>query len=182
MNKSFLHIQIILIFLLITFIYGTGKAQTTVMTKNYASCTEDTNMIIGETTLEQLNRNVEFWSEYLGNYASYTVNQEKLEEISTLLKGRIIHVVVVLGTWCGDTKEQLPIFQKVLDNLPSNNMTAEYIGVNRDNLAGETDISSLGIIFVPTFILYEKDKELGRIVEIPKGTMEEHIREIISNK
>jgi hypothetical protein len=49
-------------------------------------------------------------------------------------------------------------------------------------LAGETDISSLGIIFVPTFIFYEKNQEIGRIVEIPEETMEEHIYKIVSNK
>ncbi|MDR0604031.1 MAG: thioredoxin family protein [Bacteroidales bacterium] len=152
------------------------------MTNNHTTCTEDTNMITGKTNLEQLSQNVEFWSEYLIHYASYNLDKEKVENISTRLDNRIIHIVAVLGTWCGDTKEQLPVLQKILDNLSDNNISIEYIGVNRDKLAGETDISSLGIIFVPTFIFYEDNKELGRIVEIPEGTMEEHIYEVINNK
>jgi thiol-disulfide isomerase/thioredoxin len=182
MHKSLLYIQIIFISFLITSIHRTGKAQTTVMTNNHTTCTEDTNMITGKTNLEKLSQHTEFWSEYLIHYASYNIDKEKVAEISAGLNSREIHIVAVLGTWCGDTKEQLPVLQKILDNLSDNNISIDYIGVNRDKLAGETDISSLGIIFVPTFIIYENNKELGRIVEVPEGTMEEHIYKVINNK
>jgi thiol-disulfide isomerase/thioredoxin len=165
-----------------TSIHGRGKAQTTIVTNNYTTCAEDMNMIIGKTTLEQLSQHTEFWSEYLIHYAACDVDKEMEEKISLQLEGRMIHIVVVLGTWCGDTKEQLPVLQKVLDNLPNSNISIEYIGVNRDKLAGDVDISSLGIVFVPTFIFYENKQELGRIVEIPEGTMEEHIYKMINSK
>jgi thiol-disulfide isomerase/thioredoxin len=152
------------------------------MTDKHTDCTEDTNMITGKTTLEELRQNEEFWGEYVNHYTSCTIDKEKIGEISDLLKDRAIHIIVVLGTWCGDSKEQIPVLRKVLDNLQNVDVSIEYIGVNRDKLAGETDISSLGIIFVPTFIFYEKNTELGRIVEIPEGTMEEHIYKIVSNK
>jgi thiol-disulfide isomerase/thioredoxin len=171
-----------LISLLLMFICTKGEAQDTITATNHASCTEDKNMITGKTTLEQLSQNEEFWSEYLTNYASCIIEKEKIEEISILLKDRVINIVVVLGTWCGDTKEQFPVLQKILDNLQGSHISIEYIGVNRDKLAGETDISSLGIMFVPTFIFYESNRELGRIVEIPEGTMSENIHKIIRNK
>ncbi len=157
-----------------------GKAQNG--TTDHKSCTEDKNMIIGETTLDQLSQNTEFWSEYLNNYASYAVDGKKLDEIANVLGSRAINIVAVIGTWCGDTKEQFPVLQKILDNLQDNNISIKYIGLDRDKLAGETDISSLGIIFVPTFIFYEGTQELGRIVEIPEETMEDNILKIVSSK
>jgi thiol-disulfide isomerase/thioredoxin len=164
------------------FIFSKGEAQTMDTITKHASCTEDKNMITGKTTLEQLSQNVAFWSEYLTNYASCVVDKGKVEEISVILKDRTINIVAVLGTWCGDTKEQFPVLRKILDDLQDSNISIEYIGVDRDKLAGETDISSLGIMFVPTFIFYEGSQELGRIIEIPEGTMEENMYKIISNK
>jgi thiol-disulfide isomerase/thioredoxin len=180
MNRLISYKQILLISILLVSIYGVGKAQTT--PNDNASCTEDKNMIIGKTTLDQLSQNTEFWAKYLTYYASYSMDKKKLDEISNLLRNRNIHIIAVIGTWCGDTKEQFPVLQKILDHLQLNNISIEYIGVNRDKLAGETDISLFGIIFVPTFIFYEDNQELGRIVETPEETMENHILKIISKQ
>jgi hypothetical protein len=122
---------------------------------------------------------------------------------------RCIYIIAVIGTWCGDTKEQFPVFQKILDRLQDiqkkldrleySCIDISYLGVNRDKLAGETDISYLDVEFVPTFIFYDYDelieltegyssvihnsyRQLGRIVETPEGTMEEHILKILSKK
>ena len=178
MNRLILYRQILLISLLVS--YGVGKAQSE--TTSYETCTEDKNMIIGKTNLEQLTQNVEFWSEYLAHYASYSLDEKKLDEISNILVDRNIRIFSVIGTWCGDTKEQFPVFQKILDHLQLKNITIEYIGVNRDKLAGETDISALNILFVPTFIFYENFQEFGRIIETPEETMEEDILRIITKK
>ena len=178
MNKHVLYTQIVLIFFLMTSVCSIGKAQVA----THTVCTEDKNMIIGETTLSQIEGNTEFWSEYLTNYASYTVDGKKLDEISNVLGNRKINIIAVIGTWCGDTKEQFPVLQKIFNNLNNSNISIRYIGVNRDKLAGETDVSSLEILFIPTFIFYENAQELGRIVETPEGTMEEHIIKIVNKE
>jgi len=182
--------QIILNFIFITMIFGAGKAQTTDAEHLHDSCTEEKNMIIGKTTLDELKQNTEFWSEYLANYASYSADEKIIDEIDAVLKDKYLglYVVAVIGTWCGDTKEQFPVFQKIIDNLQFNNINIEYIGVNRDKLAGEENISYLDIEFVPTFIFYELEnvlenyQKIGRIVETPEDTMEKHILRIISKK
>jgi thiol-disulfide isomerase/thioredoxin len=148
----------------------------------HPSCTEDKNMIIGKTTLTGLEQNQEFWSEYLMHYGQYEVEHHVIEQILQFLPGRNITITVVLGTWCSDSKEQFPVFEKVIDQLPPDIISVNIIGVDRDKLAGNLDISSLEIEFVPTFIFYENGQELGRIVEIPSETMEKDILHILSNK
>ena len=69
-----------------------------------------------------------------------------------------------------------------MEQLPANAVSLEIIGTDRDKLAGDTDISSLNIEFVPTFIFYESDTELGRIVETPSETMEKDILQILNKK
>jgi thiol-disulfide isomerase/thioredoxin len=177
--------HIIIIFVFITSVFSAGMAQTADTAHN------NKNMVIGETTLEKLSQNTEFWNEYRKNYDNYSIDEKKIEKISNILdstKYESIIITAVIGTWCGDTKEQFPIFQKILDFLRFDNIRIKYIGVNRDKLAEGTSVSSLGIEFVPTFIFYRIEniignyQEIGRIVEIPEGTMEEHILKILSGK
>jgi len=186
MNRLILPVRIMSVFCFIASICGISMAQTTPLT----SCSEDKNMIIGVITLDSLEQNTAFWSEYLANYAAYSIDEKKVEEISNVLNNnnsRRIYIIAVIGTWCGDTKEQFPVLEKILDRLQHNDISHNsiriiYVGVDRDKLAGKTDISSWNIEFVPTFIFYENSQELGRIIETPEGTMEEHILKILSKK
>lgn len=190
-----------ILFVVINAFFMQAKAQIITEEKaQHPVCTEDKNMIIGKTTLAGLEQNQEFWVEYLLHYGQYESDKEIVGQIAKLL-GRItvevkrsndviyeesilhirdLSVTVVLGTWCGDSKEQFPVFEKIMEQLHSDVFPIEIIGVDRDKLAGDLDISSLNIEFVPTFIFYENGEELGRIVEIPSETMEKDILNILS--
>jgi thiol-disulfide isomerase/thioredoxin len=176
--------QIILVFIFISSVFGTGMAQTVDTVNNE-------NMVIGEITLKELSQNTEFWQEYRKNYDNYSLDEKKLAEMTYMLnnyKYRDIYIIAVIGTWCGDTKEQFPVFQKIIDHLRFGNINIEYIGVNRDKMAENTSFSLLDVEFVPTFIFYRIEsitgnyQEIGRIIETPEGTMEDHILKILSGK
>ena len=142
------------------------------------ACTE--KIITGETNLEQLEQIPEFWMEYLSYYADYVIDREKLRAIGEELNSKSIKIIAIIGTWCGDTKEQMPVLQKILDNLPEESRwTIEYVGVDRDKTVDGLDIASLGVNFIPAFIFYENDQEIGRIIETPSSTMENDIIRIL---
>ena len=143
-------------------------------------CSE--KIIRGKTNLEQLEQIPDFWIEYLNHYANYAIDREKLTEIAQELNNKSIKIVVVIGSWCGDSKEQLPVFQKIFDNLLQNKPDIEYIGVDRDKIAQDLDISSLNVNFIPVFIFYENDQEIGRITETPSSTMEDDIIRILKKE
>ena len=164
--------------------------------KTYAQDTCSEKMIVGETNLKELQQIPEFWAEYRKNYDSYSIDEKIVEEISNLLdstKYEKIIITAVIGTWCGDTKEQFPVFQKIFDRLQHQKIRIEYVGVDRGKLAGKATISPSDAEFVPTFVFSAIDRStseakipflrhLGRIVETPEGTMEEHILKILSGK
>jgi hypothetical protein len=54
------------------------------------------------------------------------------------------------------------------------------IEVNRDKKAVAGAIDHLNIERVPTFIIFEADKELGRIVEHPEDTLEKDLLELLA--
>jgi hypothetical protein len=77
-------------------------------------------------------------------------------------------VTVFLGTWCGDSRLQVPRLWKALDAaggaVP---FKVRYIGVDRDKKKPAADITAADIHFVPTLIVTRDGHELGRIVEEP---------------
>ncbi len=87
---------------------------------------------------------------------------------------------IVMGTWCSDSREQVPRFFKVMDEAGFPPDHVKIICVNRERKDYSGAVDSLNIELVPTFIFYNEGKELGRIVETPKQRIEEDIYEILT--
>lgn len=86
---------------------------------------------------------------------------------------------IVMGTWCSDSKREVPRFYKVLNDAGYNDKRVKVIAVNEKKEAVLVDISKMNIEKVPTFIIYKDDKEIGRIVETPKKSLESDLWKII---
>ena len=84
-----------------------------------------------------------------------------------------------MGTWCSDSRENVPSFFKLIDYLNIKDKNIDLIGldVNKENPNG--DEITYEIINVPTFIFYKKDKEINRIVEITLESFEKDILKIL---
>ena len=77
----------------------------------------------------------------------------------------------------------VPNIFKVLDNLQFKEKNVEIIAVDGAKKAENGIIDGLNIQRVPTFIVYDKKgKELGRIVEHPKTTLEGDLLAIYQKK
>ena len=96
---------------------------------------------------------------------------------STYLKQ--ISIKIFMGTWCHDSKREVPRLYKVLDELYYDYENFEIIGLNKDKKGYFQDYTTFGIANTPTFIFYRGDIEIGRIVEKPEGTLESHIQNIL---
>lgn len=118
------------------------------------------------------------------NYNEYSPKQEVTEAIQTKLNQYTI--TLFMGTWCGDSKREVPRFYKILEALdfPLNRLNTVAVHNKREaykqSPGGEHE--GLNIHRVPTFIFYKDGKEINRIVESPKNTLEEDILQILSNK
>ena len=112
------------------------------------------------------------------NYEDYSLNEDVIEQLKPLLKK--VTIKAFMGTWCGDSKEQTPVFYKVLDNADFNYSNLELITVNRSKTTPDNLQEGFNIIRVPTFIFYKEGKEIGRFVEYPRESVEEDILKIVS--
>jgi len=88
-----------------------------------------------------------------------------------------------MGTWCPDSRKEVPRFYKILDSLKFPESQLKLITVNRmkKGIAQETD--GLNIQRVPTFIFYKDGKEVGRIIEHPSfDRLEDDVQKIVFEK
>jgi thiol-disulfide isomerase/thioredoxin len=136
-------------------------------------------MLIGYTTLDAFNDTSFSWW-WNSAYNMYEADSAIAEEIKVKLED--VDIKIVMGTWCSDSRREVPHFYKLLDeiNYPKEKVT--LINVNRDKHGLENEVEGLDINFVPTIFFYKNDKELGRIVEMPYNTLEEDVLEILSGK
>lgn len=118
-----------------------------------------------------------FASWFNTEYNDYSVDSSTLDLISTNTDS--LFIKIILGTWCGDSREQVPRFLKILDYLrfPTDNLL--LIFVDRKKLAGDFDIEDLDIKLVPTIIIYKNQTEIGRIIETPKISLEEDLVDVL---
>jgi thiol-disulfide isomerase/thioredoxin len=133
-------------------------------------------ILIGECNREGLISG-EFGQLY---HEYYPIYHPKKDVISRLKKHREgLSILIILGTWCSDSKEQVPKFLKVLDKIKFDGADLRMIAVDRDKQGGDADVSRYDVLRVPTFIFLRNGREIGRIIETPVRTLEEDMLAIV---
>jgi thiol-disulfide isomerase/thioredoxin len=137
----------------------------------------NSEILYGYTTLDAFQKEpFSLW--YTSEYAQYEPDEAVIGKIKEhgLKK---IKIVLVMGTWCGDSKREVPRFMKILESMGYKLSDIEIINIDRSRKAEGTSLERYGVGKIPTFIFYKKDAELGRIIETPKQSIEKDILEII---
>lgn len=111
-------------------------------------------------------------------YSRYQQSTEILQQESKKLSQ--IRITIVMGSWCGDSKEQVPRFYKILDHIGFEQDRVVLISVDRNKNGHDVPVESYKIERVPTFIFYKGDKEVGRIIETPTKTLEDDFLKILN--
>lgn len=113
-------------------------------------------------------------------YNDYKPDTKTLDLIRKQMKDS--RVILVMGTWCSDSKREVPRFYKILDYLNIKSKKMKVICVDREKNAGKMPIADLKTQYVPTFIIYNNKKEIGRIIESPAETLEKDLLKMFTAK
>ncbi len=117
-------------------------------------------------------------------YNSYTSNKDVTKKLSKALKG--YEITLFMGTWCGDSKREVPRFYKVLEdsNFPMKKLTSIAVSrkANMYKQSSGHEERGLNIHRVPIFIFYKNGVEVNRIIESPIVSLEEDILQITRAK
>lgn len=120
-------------------------------------------VIVGETTRAA----IEAAPEWASAEAESQPDPAASTALATVPPGA--EVTIFLGTWCGDSRRELPRFWKALDIAGSRGadppFAIHYIGVDRQKKEPSAPVTNNDIRYVPTFIVHREGREVGRIVE-----------------
>jgi len=111
-------------------------------------------------------------------YDTVRIGEDYVDMIARADSG--IDVLVFFGTWCPDSRREVPRFLKVADMA---HMPADHIklyGLDRSKKSDDGLTEQYGIERVPTFIFLKGSEEIGRITEIPATTIEGDMLSILA--
>jgi len=118
---------------------------------------------------------------FSSQYQEYEPDDEFIKKSTKKLKDYTI--LVFMGTWCGDSRREVPRFYKILEaaNFPVKQLTTIAVSRAADlyKQSPQHEEKGLNIHRVPTFIFYKKGKEVNRIVEHPVRSLEEDVFNIL---
>ncbi len=132
-------------------------------------------MLYGKTSPQQLYFDYPQWKD---NEVNYQPDKQIIENFKAV-KGKY-KVVIFFGTWCGDSKREVPHFYKIMkEAVLSDKLNVDLWAVDRKKQLQNNLPQSNNIEYVPTFIFYKNGKEIGRIIESPKSTLEQDMLQIL---
>jgi thiol-disulfide isomerase/thioredoxin len=111
------------------------------------------------------------------NVGLYVPDKDILGRISD--RTAKLEIKIFSANWCPDCKIQVPSFFSVILGLDSDDFGLEIIEVNRNKMDEQGFVKTMKVFAIPTFIFFRNGEELGRIIERPKGKMEEDILRIL---
>ena len=132
--------------------------------------------LVGEVSESSLFSAVPVWR---GLTESYEPAPAAVAALKT--ETRPVTMTVVLGTWCGDSKEFVPRVLKSVREAANPKIAVRLVALDNDFLHPQDVIGGRRIINVPTIVVESDGRELGRITETPAGaTAEEDLAAILA--
>jgi tetratricopeptide (TPR) repeat protein len=119
------------------------------------------------------------------NYQSYNPDSTTISKLSAIDK-KSYSIRIFLGTWCGDSRREVPAFLKILDQISFPAEKVSMIGVGAsDSLYKQSpshEEKGEGIFRVPVFIILKNGREINRINEYPGLSLEKDLELLLGGK
>jgi tetratricopeptide (TPR) repeat protein len=138
------------------------------------------NILVGHAPIGVLQK-PDYRSWYDKAYQNYVVDSAALPYLKKELKNTTVDIF--LGSWCGDSKREVPHMLKIFDYLGYDTGNVSLIFVDNSTKrykqsSGHEEVGK-NIHHVPTFIIYKEKKEIGRIIESPIVSLEVDLQQIL---
>ena len=146
--------------------------------------TNEPAIIYGPCTIEQL-KSEPYGSWYTSAFEQYTPDSTIVNQLKRELSGEW-SIRIFFGSWCGDSKRELPRFIKLLTaiSFPMERVTIIGVGTG-DSLYKQSpghEEAGQGVFRVPVFIVNNNGKEINRINEYPVHSLEKDLLGIFSKE
>jgi hypothetical protein len=163
---------------------GAGKIEKSASAKDPQpkdlDFSEQSTLLLGIITSGQMAREP-YSTWYIKGFDDYVINSSAINQLQEINKDGV-SIKVILGTWCPDSRREVPRFMRILNiwQFPVTSLT--MYGVDKEKQCQVGDFDKLKIERVPTFILYKNNIEVGRIIENPVTSLEQDMVNILTKK
>ncbi|AQS38211.1 thiol-disulfide isomerase-like thioredoxin [Shewanella psychrophila] len=142
-----------------------------------ATCSEEKQEVI-LTGLVEAQTLVTELDDFAEGYKEYQVNTAAITPFKSLKEPT--EIIVIIGTWCPDCHRETPRFIRIMEELNNPNIKVTYIGIDRTKTDSKGLAAQYEFSRIPTFIVMQKDEEIGRIVERPEVSLEIDLAKILN--
>ncbi len=108
------------------------------------------------------------YSAFAKEYQEYVPSEDDLNTIKAL-NGK--QILVFLGTWCHDSKREVPRLLKLLDAADVKLDSLKLVAVGYDKRDPNGLAKQYDLRYTPTIIVSSNGKELVRMIEKPKQSI-----------
>lgn len=129
---------------------------------------------VGKTEINKLEEEFDW---FRNNYDSYLPDSVTINSLKPKVNSYTYHVFG--GTWCGDTKRLLPKFFKTMEQSNIESGKIHLYLLDHQKHSPDKEEKKYKIVNIPTFIIYKDGKEIGRIVEDEKESIEKDLLKLI---
>ena len=133
--------------------------------------------IVGSLTPEVILEKIPEWKSFVDGYSPRLDVISRLQEVS-----EVVRVEIYLGAWCPDCRQRVSAYLKIMDMVRNPMIRTTYTGLPRDRAARGPYTEGKNIERIPTFIVFLRDQEIGRIIETPALSVEEDLWNILAPK
>lgn len=148
-----------------------------------SAAAQDAAALVGPVTRAQL-RQPPYASWFERNYADGAPDPSVAASLAPKLAG--ISIEAYFGTWCGDSRRQIPRLARLLDEAQAPENTLTLIGLSDrtgefKQSPGRPEAARL-VHRTPTLVVLREGREIGRIVETPAASLGADLLAILDGK
>ena len=156
---------------------------TTPVTNNEIKTGSGQVILAGHASVSVLQQ-PDYKTWYDKSYNVYTVDTTTVKQLQPIFKNQTMDIF--LGSWCGDSKREVPRMFKILESAGIDTTRVHLVFVDNRiatyKQSPQHEEQGRNIHHVPTFIIYDAGKEIGRIVESPVLSLEKDLLHILSRQ
>lgn len=148
------------------------------LTPEEGTAVEEEPVLVGVTTREAIEEAEPLW---VARTVEAEVDEEAAAALAAVEPGA--ELTVFLGTWCSDSRRELPRFWKALDQVGGLvPFDVEYVAVDREKEEPADRTGPADLRYVPTFIVRRGGDEVGRVVESSPNGIERDVLALLTGE
>jgi thiol-disulfide isomerase/thioredoxin len=131
--------------------------------------------LVGPLTREDILTKLPEWKPYI---QAYSPDLETVRLLQNVHEEATIEIF--LGTWCPDCRQHVSAYLKLMDMVRNPLIKTTFTGIPRKREMREEYTAGRNIERVPTFIVHFRGREIGRLIETPKVSVEADLWAILA--